>query len=352
MPYMTDVDYGRLHALLEVGKSVAEVAKRLKCSHRTVRYWRNKGPPSVKAKCARKATPQQTKRRQLVKKLIRTVVHREAEAFTPKRRARKVRVIKLYPYNSPKKVARALASKHNIEVAASTVRRDLLQMGLRALVCRPGPIMTAEHKRNRVAFCRHVLAAPDDLEIMFSDEKQFDSNQTQRRYQWLPLGSTPDNRNVEQGPPKVTLWGCIGIGFRHVVILPRVTLTMELYKNAILAGSIPVIKAYQQQRPNSVFQQDNAPCHSRSSVYLKKKRIQLLPWKWPAVSCDLSPIEQLWQWIDDAVQLRGPYGVEELQQFIEEELAKIPQERIDRLVRSFRKRCQRVIAANGEVIKP
>ena len=39
---MNDVDYGRLQAFLECGEAVSEVAKRLKCSHRTVRYWRDK----------------------------------------------------------------------------------------------------------------------------------------------------------------------------------------------------------------------------------------------------------------------------------------------------------------------
>jgi len=49
---------------------------------------------------------------------------------------------------------------------------------------------------------------------------------------------------------------------------------------------------------------------------------------------------------------RGPWGAEELAKFITEEFEKIPQDRIDKLVASFPKRCKEVIKSRGETIKP
>ena len=90
----------------------------------------------------------------------------------------------------------------------------------------------------------------------------------------------------------------------------------------------------------------------RQSRRDKKRRVRLLPVKWPALSPDLSPVEQVWQWVDYAVKRRGPWGAEELAKFVTEEFEKIPQEKIDRLVDSFAKRCKKVIKSRGETIKP
>jgi hypothetical protein len=107
-----------------------------------------------------------------------------------------------------------------------------------------------------------------------------------------------------------------------------------------------------RKRFESVFQQDGATCHSQSKPYLSRRKVKSLEEPWPAVSCDLSPIEQCWSYLNHLVKRRGPYGVEELQRFAEEEFAKMPQEYIDNLVLSFTSRCEKVIQTKGNVIKP
>jgi hypothetical protein len=73
---------------------------------------------------------------------------------------------------------------------------------------------------------------------------------------------------------------------------------------------------------------------------------------WSALSPDLSPIEQLWSILDSAVKARGPWGCNELERFVVEEFDRIPQSTIDKLVLSFPSRCQRVIEAQGDTVKP
>ena len=47
--------------------------------------------------------------------------------------------------------------------------------------------------------------------------------------------------------------------------------------------------------PQEIFQQDSARCHTARTTkrWFEEKNTRLLDW-WPAISPDLSPIEQIW----------------------------------------------------------
>ena len=354
MVYMNDVLYGRALEMIDSGQTIASVAAKLHVSHRTIRYWMAQqhapSQPRSKQKTSKKASTLVAKRRRLVAKLISTETRREGEAFTPKLKKRKVRWIVLRPYDSPARVSRALFLLHGVKASLSTVRRDLQSLGMSAKHVRPGPVLTPAHMQYRIGFSKTMLNS--DYDVMFSDEKQFDSNQQANSYQWVRDGVAPPNRMMEQGPPSITVWGCIGVGFKCIIVLERTTLTMESYRELVLKKAVKEIRCHQEKRRGEgfhpVFQQDGRP-HCRSEKYLHKCRVATL---WPALSCDMSPIEQLWQLVDYGVKRRGPYGVGELRKFVEEEFAAFEQSRIDKLVLSFRDRCAKVIAARGRTVKP
>ncbi len=69
--------------------------------------------------------------------------------------------------------------------------------------------------------------------------------------------------------------------------------------------------------------------------------------EWPSQSPDLNPIEMLWHDLKKAVHARKPSNVAELQQFCQGEWAKIPPQRCNRLIASYRKRLMAVVAAKG-----
>ena len=52
-----------------------------------------------------------------------------------------------------------------------------------------------------------------------------------------------------------------------------------------------------------------------------------------------------------AVYARNPRNLEELRLFLMQEWDNLPQDRIRRLIRSMRRRCDAVIAANGGVTR-
>ncbi len=88
-----------------------------------------------------------------------------------------------------------------------------------------------------------------------------------------------------------------------------------------------------------VVQQENDP----SSEWLKKNNIKVL--EWSSQSPDLNPIEMLWHDFKQSNHARKPSNAAELKQFCKEEWAKIPPQRCERLIASYRKRLIAVVAA-------
>lgn len=349
MVYFTDREFWVMRHLVDEGWTTAQIATKLKVDHKTVRYWRRRQvPPSTPQQRAvsRKASSAIEARRRRVKELVKRQVRVKGVRYTPKLRKERVRYSVRLPFQSPTRIARQLHLEFNINTSASTVRRDLQVLGFRPLVRRRAPGLTADHLVRRVAFCRKCLKE----QLIFTDEKIFDSNDSGDRFQYCHGGQRPLPRETMQGPPSIMVWGAIGVGFRHLVVRDREILTKEKYQRDILIPSLPKLR--QASNRGLSFMQDGARAHSGGLDFLKKRRIKVLKEPWPALSCDLNPIEQIWSRVQARVSARAPFGEEQLARFVKEEWGKIPQRDINNLCESFERRCRRVIAAKGQTIKP
>jgi len=80
---------------------------------------------------------------------------------------------------------------------------------------------------------------------------------------------------------------------------------------------------------------------------LQNQNITVIPW--PSKSPDLNPIEHLWDELDRRVRQRQPQPqtLQALQQALQYDWKRIPQERIHRLIESMSRRVRTVLQVNG-----
>lgn len=348
---MNDENYFVMKFLESKGLGVSQIASQLNVSRKTVYYWRKKNsPPSHKTPSARTTLAMRT-RRALVKKLASTRVAVDSTRFTPVRRKAVKRRTLSRPYSSVRKIARALFRNNRIECSPSTVLNDFKALGWVARKRISAPFLTDEDKQRRLEFCRKVLEE-GFFDFAFSDESLFDTNEqgANNRYQWVPRGGTPDPIQREQYGASLLVWGVIAKDFNFLVIIPSSSgrLTCAKFRELVLTPALTRLRAL--GRRGIKFQMDNAPCHNRNGDWLRRNGVRLAP-KWPARSCDLSPIEPLWAIMKQRVSSRAPFGEENLTAFIRQEWESLPNTLINSLVDSFKRRCELCIRAGGATIR-
>ena len=119
---------------------------------------------------------------------------------------------------------------------------------------------------------------------------------------------------------------------------------------------VPLIRGWIQQwrlqhaGEELFFMQDNAPVHTATIVIqeLRESGIQLVDW--PPYSLDLNPIEHVWAWMKDWINIQWPEARNTgyiLMEQIEQAWAAIPSDFLHKLLESMPERCQQVIRAQG-----
>lgn len=180
-------------------------------------------------------------------------------------------------------------------------------------------------------------------DMCFSDEKWSDNNDIDPT-EWCPPNGRPSARCCDRFPPKVHVWGMIGIGVKVLHIVPRGTSIDHLYyRDHILKPHLPFFQG-------KVLMQDNARPHVKCEAWLKKNKVKMLK-SWPPRSPDLNPIEVMWAMIQAKVDERGPMEESELVQFWQDEWEAIPQESVDKLVLKWERVLEACVKNSGELVR-
>ena len=327
MPRLNAQDRGIAIGMLQANVSARAVARHFGCNHTTVlrladRYQRR---ASV-ADRPRTGRPRVTTGRQ-----DQQIVNNQEE----------------HPFEPAARAARAVG------VSERTVRRRLQNAGLQARRPYVGPVLTQQHRQQRLELTRRCVhyTRRQWSSVLFSDESKFNlSFADGRRRVWRrPNNRYVDNNVMERdrfGGGSVMVWGGFSSEHRTPLHVFQGTVTGQRYRDEVL---LPVVVPFFQEHQDlDTFQHDNARAHtSRVAVAsLEEANIAVMPW--PALSPDMAPIEHAWDELGRRVH-NGPQldTLAELADVLVQKWNEIPQEFFRNLVRSMRGRCNMIGAVVG-----
>lgn len=275
-----------------------------------------------------------------------------AKKTTPKEDSLIYRASVKNPFKSSSVIKRDVFSEFGIDVSSRTIRRRLNEKNLRGCITQSKPLVSKKNLRARIAFAHEHLEKSINFwkNVLWSDESKFCRfGSDGKKYVWRPPNMEHNPRytlkTVKHGGGSVMVWAAFswrGVGPIHKI---DTRMDQHVYKNIILNTMIPF--ADDNLPLTWSFMHDNDPKHTSRLVKscLLENGVQVL--KWPAQSPDLNPIENLWNDVEQHIQVVKPKNMAELWTEIEKSWYAIPNERCRTLVESLPRRCAAVIKNKG-----
>lgn len=190
----------------------------------------------------------------------------------------------------------------NHGVSRQTISRRLREKGIKCFVSAKQTELTEDQKIHRHGYFEYLLENRDQTyfnNILFSDEKTFQSDPVRRRLCYRPVNSRYVNKYLSttrlSGRISASYWGVIDEN-GPVTDLVKINgrFNSQKYINMLKRHLLPVIRKRQNA---SIFMQDNSPVHTAGNVmsFLSRRTFETL--SWPPCSPDCNPIENVWDYI-------------------------------------------------------
>ena len=242
-------------------------------------------------------------------------------------------------------------------VHGTTITRTLHKAGLYGRVARRKPLLKKTHIKSRLDFAKRHVGDTANMwkKVLWSDETKIELfGLSAKRYVWRKANTAhhPENTipTVKHGGGSIMLWGCFSSAGTGKLVRIEGKMDGAKYREILEENLFQSARDLGLGR-RFTFQQDNDPKHTAKATleWFKNKNLNVL--EWPSQSPDLNPVENLWQDLKIAVHQRSPSNLTELEQFCQEEWAKIAGSRCAKLVETYPKRLTAVIAAKGASTK-
>jgi transposase len=234
-----------------------------------------------------------------------------------------------------------------------TVRKVLCDVGLMWRPAAKKPRITKAHKKKRLEFCK-LHKSWTKLrwrDVLWSDEMNVERDNRKGR---IMLRRTTDEKyspdciveRTRKGSGSIGIWACMNYNGVLFFRLYQGRLNSERYTEILGNEMLPALDLI-GDRQNTIFQQDNAPCHTAGIIkdFFKENNIVVLDW--PANSPDLNPIENLWSWLDIQLSKRVIGTLDELRAVIIDILSNVPLEICHNLVDSMPNRINECLTVKG-----
>ena len=268
-----------------------------------------------------------------------------------------VRQITIFGKETAVDVANSLREDIGVSVHVDTVRNALHEKGLGAIIKPKKPNLSPKNVKDRLAWAMTYkdFTKDDWRRVIWSDETKINRfGSDGRKYAWKrddePIQPRHVQRTVKHGGGSIKLWSCItyeGVGY---IVKIDTILDQHLYKNILKDDLMDTIEDYRMEKREVIFQHDNDPKHTASSVkeWLSNQEFKVL--EWPAQSPDLNPIENMWAILKKRLyrDYEGPpKGMIEHWKRIVEVWYKITKEECQNVIDTMPDRCREVIAKKG-----
>ena len=350
---MTKIDaqtFWKMVGMREAGLGDTRIAELVNVSVRAVSSNFAKGPLENRRRKARKTTPAVAKRRRLLKQLLtKKVIVEENVGPTLnndgqiRKNSRNPRSQTRFPTGSLTRARRALYLRHNIEKSRATLQRDRVATGLLCRKRPKGPERYRGDEAKRLKYAKTTLPFATEYvdDTYFVDEKMFDSVDSDV-FCYVPPGVAPPARERSRFPPRVHVFGCVGVGFRFLYIFKtNEKVDSEAYRVKCLE---PLLRMRNGLR-KKYFVHDGAGPHKGVREWLAGKTLGVLDH--PARSPDMNPIERVWSHLQQLVSAYGPMVDEQLRAFVRKCWDEVSQESIDKTCRAWPKQLKAVITNKG-----
>ncbi|KAK1801386.1 hypothetical protein P4O66_023067, partial [Electrophorus voltai] len=169
-----------------------------------------------------------------------------------------------------------------------------------------------------------------------------------KRHVWRKPGTAHNLANtiptVKHGGGSIMLWGCFLVAGTVRLVRVEGKMNAAMYRDILEENLLQSALDLRLGR-RFIFHQDNDPKHTAkiTKEWLQYNSVNVL--EWPSQSPDLNPIEHLWRDLKMAVPRHSPSNLMELERFCKEDLEKLSKNMCAKLIASYSKRLEAVIAA-------
>ncbi|KAG2460223.1 TCB1 transposase, partial [Polypterus senegalus] len=239
----------------------------------------------------------------------------------------------------------------------TTISAAIHQSGMYCRVARPKPLLSKRHMAARLEFAKRHLKDSQTMrnKILWSDETKIELfGVNARRHVRRKPGTANHQANtiptVKHGGGSIMLWGCFSVAGTGRLVRIKGKMTAAMYRDILDENLLQTALDLRLGRW-FIFQQDNDPKHTAkiSKEWLQNNSVNVL--EWPSQSPDLKSIEHPWRDLKMVVHRHFPSNLMELERCCKEEWAKLAKDRCAKLVASYSKRLEAVIAAKDASIK-